>query len=216
MTVSSPSNSPANTTPVVRTVLRQATHEHHNQLNRHSMLAGLTQPDYTINEYQKLLCAYVGLYQALEQLILSFLSDNETQFDYRPRLKSAWLLQDLAYFHIEPDSFSHASQALNIKNRGDLIGILYVIEGSTLGGQLISKHLAKNLGITPETGGRFFGGYGENTATFWTDFLHFAANLDGNESECMAAKNSACQTFQLFLQTLDDFSAYTAQLHQVK
>ena len=207
MTVSSPPDSPTIKRPEVRTVLRQATHEHHSQLNRHPMLAGLTQPDYAISDYQKLLCAYSILYQALEKQIMSFLGANVANFDYQPRLKLPWLRQDLAYFQIVSETPSHALTPANIKNLGELIGMLYVIEGSTLGGQLISKHLANNLGLTAETGGRFFCGYAEKTTAFWTDFLDFAANLDGNESECLAAKNSACQTFQLFLQTLDDFSA---------
>ena len=97
----------------------------------------------------------------------------------------------------------------DIKNQGDLVGMLYVIEGSTLGGQLISKHLTKNLGITPETGGRFFGGYGENTSVLWLDFLNFAAKIDHDDTQCLSAKNMACETFGLFLQTLDNFSAYT-------
>ena len=210
MTVSSPCYSPADTCPVARAELRQATHVHHNQLNRHPMLAGLTHADYAISDYQKLLCAYSGLYQGLEQHIMNFLCTHETQFDYRPRLKSAWLSQDLAYFQIAPATPNRAIAYPNIKELGDLVGILYVLEGSTLGGQLISKHLAKNLDLTSKTGGRFFAGYAENTATFWTDFLLFAAQLDGNDAACLAAKNSARQTFELFLQTLDGFLAATA------
>jgi heme oxygenase len=38
------------------------------------------------------------------------------------------------------------------------LGALYVIEGSGLGGRVIARHLAENLGLTPDTGGRFYGG----------------------------------------------------------
>jgi len=74
MTASSPPNSPAKKSSVVRTLLRQATHEHHNQLNRHPMLADLIQPEYPLQEYLKLLYAYFGLYEALEKQIMNFLS----------------------------------------------------------------------------------------------------------------------------------------------
>jgi len=114
----------------------------------------------------------------------------------------------MTYFQIAPHLPSRNTVASpDIKNPGDLVGTLYVVEGSTLGGQLIAKHLAKNLGITPETGGRFFGGYGENTVNFWTDFLDFAADIDQDDALCLSAKNMACETFRLFLQTLDNFSA---------
>jgi heme oxygenase len=98
---------------------------------------------------------------------------------------------------------------MNIINIGELIGMLYVIEGSTLGGQLISKHLVNYQGITSETGGCFFGGYGENTTALWTDFIRFSADIDGDDAQCQAAKNSACQTFRYFTHILDDFSTLT-------
>ena len=211
MTVSSPPNSPLNKNSGARTLLRQATHEHHNQLNRHPLLIGVTQPEYLLQDYLKLLNAYFGLYQAVEKKIMDFLAVNTVNFDYQPRLKSPWLQQDLTFFQFRSKLPSqNAVLAPDIKNLGDLVGMLYVIEGSTLGGQLISKHLTTNLGITPKTGGRFFGGYGENTAHFWADFLQFAANIDDDAKQCLSAKNMACETFCLFLRTLDEFSLETA------
>ena len=208
MADSSSPNSPANNRSVVRTILLQATHEHHKQLNRHPMLAGLIQPECPLQEYLQLLYAYFGLYEALEKQILNFLSTNAADFDYQPRLKLPWLLQDMTYFQIAPHLPSRTTIVSPvIKNLGDLVGMLYVIEGSTLGGQLISKHLTKKHGITPETGGRFFGGYGENTSALWLDFLNFSASLNDDDAQCLSAKNMACETFRVFLQTLDNYSA---------
>ena len=49
-------------------------------------------------------------------------------------------------------------------------GCLYVLEGSTLGSQFISRHVQKILGVTPEGGGRYFHGYGERTGEMWREF----------------------------------------------
>jgi EAL domain-containing protein (putative c-di-GMP-specific phosphodiesterase class I)/heme oxygenase len=38
------------------------------------------------------------------------------------------------------------------------LGALYVIEGSNLGGRIIGRHVAKNLGVAPGTGGSFYCG----------------------------------------------------------
>ncbi|GHF47930.1 heme oxygenase [Deinococcus metalli] len=48
-------------------------------------------------------------------------------------------------------------------------GALYVLEGATLGGQLLRRHLAERLG-TPERGLRFFGSYGEHVGARWKAF----------------------------------------------
>jgi heme oxygenase len=45
-----------------------------------------------------------------------------------------------------------------------------VLEGATHGGQFISKHTLALLGVTPETAGRFFHGYGERTGAMWRTF----------------------------------------------
>jgi len=50
------------------------------------------------------------------------------------------------------------------------LGCMYVLEGSSLGGQVISRHLQAKLGITKDSGGRFFHGYGERTGEMWRAF----------------------------------------------
>jgi heme oxygenase len=46
---------------------------------------------------------------------------------------------------------------------------MYVLEGATLGGRVISRHLAAR-GIGPDTGGAFFAGYGNQTGEMWKSF----------------------------------------------
>ena len=49
-------------------------------------------------------------------------------------------------------------------------GSLYVMEGSTLGGQMISKALRREAEWTPETGLAYFNPYGRRTAAMWRGF----------------------------------------------
>jgi heme oxygenase len=51
-----------------------------------------------------------------------------------------------------------------------LLGYLYVMEGSTLGGQIITGMLLKQFQISPDEGARFFYGYGANTKYMWDTF----------------------------------------------
>ena len=194
----------------LRTSLRHATHYHHVQLNQHPLLTGLTKPDYPLANYRKLLVAYFHLYQALEDRINQFLSTQSCAFDYTARCKLPWLLKDITFFQEDPQAPSNVprrAMALpEIDNVSQLIGVLYAIEGSTLGGQLISRSMAEHHGLTPREGACFFNGYGERTSSLWQDFLCFSETIFGDDVQCQAAKVAACQTFQLFKQVLDDYA----------
>ena len=161
----------------LRTLLRDATHPHHVQLNRHLLLAGLIQPNYPLNHYHTLLGTYYQLYALLEERINLFLKCHPEAFVYDERCKLPWLINDLAFFQIDPLALPplspSATDFLTIETVGQLVGVLYVVEGSTLGGQMISQLLAKNLGFTRDTGSCFFTGYDENTQPFWQRLLLF-------------------------------------------
>ena len=72
-----------------------------------------------------------------------------------------------------------------------LLGAMYVMEGSTLGGQVISRQLAK-ADIPLRT---YFSGYGERTGPLWKAFCQLLtqAATPANEAEIV---QSASLTFQ--------------------
>lgn len=190
---------------VVRGLLREATERNHERLNRHALLAGLLQPDYSLADYRTLLQALLQIYHPLELALLSFLDTHPGVFDYRPRLKTPNLLQDLAFLQSRGPVMPATPCLPNVAGLGELVGILYVIEGSTLGGQLIAKSLEKHLGLNREQGARFFHGYGELTAAMWLDFIRFSDGIFGDEKLCRAAKLAADQTFNRFELVLDGY-----------
>lgn len=193
----------------VRKMLRVATHPHHLRLHRHPLLIGLTQRDLSLMDYRKLLLAYFHLYSALEGCINQFLKLNPGIFEYAERCKLPWLVNDLAFFQEDVPTLGHnmlpAPGFPEIDGVGRLVGVLYVIEGATLGGQKISHSLAEYHGLTGYEGACFFNGYGERTSSMWQDFMRFAENISSDVGECRAAVESACRTFQFFTQVLDAF-----------
>ena len=50
------------------------------------------------------------------------------------------------------------------------LGAMYVIEGSTLGGQLIGRHVERVLGLTAGQGNAYFRGHNERTGQLWKEF----------------------------------------------
>lgn len=54
----------------------------------------------------------------------------------------------------------------------EILGYLYVIEGATLGGQVIAEVLKKKLGLSSKHGARYFNGYCNKSAIMWIKFCH--------------------------------------------
>ena len=77
-----------------------------------------------------------------------------------------------------------------------------MIEGATLGGQIITRHLQANLELTPLTGAAFFDGYGARTGG---QRKAFCAMLRANAGESVRQDDiltSANQTFETLGQWL--------------
>jgi heme oxygenase len=75
------------------------------------------------------------------------------------------------------------------------VGSIYVLEGSTLGGQIISRALA-NANWSPTQGLASFNPYGDGTGRMWREFRTFAEQAgEGGDRQRMVA--GAQQTFIL-------------------
>jgi heme oxygenase len=193
--------------------LRARTRAAHERLNRHLLLADLMQPGYPLRSYWLVLSAYYHFYRGMEEHIESASDRLKCGFDYVPRRKHGWLHQDLVHsFHIDPeDAFWRPNRGflpIRIEDQAELVGALYSIEGATLGGQVISRHIqAGRLGVTAEHGGRFFNGYGEQTTTRWNEFLTFAEQACPDAAQREKAAHAALAVFAEVEAALDDYSA---------
>jgi heme oxygenase (biliverdin-IX-beta and delta-forming) len=81
--------------------------------------------------------------------------------------KTAHLRQDLGCFDVMTEDLPLCLNLPPLGSQAELLGCLYVLEGATLGGQMITRHVQSTLGITPDAGGSFFEGYGADTGKMW-------------------------------------------------
>ena len=191
----------------LRALLREATHDQHIRLHKHPLLATIMQPNYQLSDYHKLLLAYFELYQFVEARIQQYLNDHTVNFSYKERSKLPWLVNDLAFFHIKPIACNNLSLPVlnfpHITSLGQLVGILYVLEGSTLGASHMAQKLAEQHSLTSDTGSCFFSGYVDKTQPYWQQFIAFSDTLSGDIPQSQEALKAACQTFELFSAILD-------------
>lgn len=151
-------------------LLRQATKLPHHALDHHPVLAPLVRPDLTLVQYGNALEALHGVQVHAEACILAFLEHHPGLFDYQSRLKLGAIESDLA-------ALGRIPIRLNTKfpvpeTIGGLVGVLYTVEGSTQGGQVIARTLRElPLEDLPV---QFFTGYGDMSQQRWDEFLQFA------------------------------------------
>jgi heme oxygenase (biliverdin-IX-beta and delta-forming) len=94
------------------------------------------------------------------------------------------------------------SLAFELPTSGHGFGCLYVLEGSALGGRVISKHVQQQLGRGPATGGAYFHGLGRQTASHWSDFLTTLNKIPANSAMGADAEAGATATFLAFRQAI--------------
>ena len=150
----------------------------------------------SLDAYKTHLLKTWAFYRPLEA-DLAALDWSSIGIEFESRRKAALIEEDLRVLGLPYPPEQGIKSVLGRTNLDFAVGCLYVLEGATLGGQVISRHLAK-LGIGPENGGLFFNGYGARTGEMWKSFQVSAANYCDTESEIAEAVEGAKWTFEKF------------------
>jgi len=148
--------------------LRAETRVQHDAIEQ---VVDLTGAGLTRAGYRRRIEQFYGFYRPLEDRMLRAGHGIAPWLDFRERLKTPLLEEDLrALGDDAPGLLATCRELPGLDGPAELFGCLYVLEGSTMGGQLISRHIRQTLGVTPDAGGRFFNGYGTGTGPMWQQF----------------------------------------------
>jgi heme oxygenase len=175
--------------------LRKRTKEEHQQLDHY--LYPFIQQIRTTEDYSRLLKVFYGFFKPMQAQFDLYLS-NDVISQYEFRRKPEWLLQDLASIDEKIHLIPQCSVLPAIDNQASAFGSFYVLEGSSMGGQIIAKKIRENLGYKTDDAISFFKGYGENSGNMWKNFLGdlVAINETVEQKEKLIA--SAQETFKKF------------------
>jgi len=96
----------------------------------------------------------------------------------------------------DDDESSEVASSAAVANTGEALGALYVLEGATLGGRVILRHIAEPLGLSLDAGLAFFHGYGACTGQMWTAFGRSLQRWadDGGDQEAAVVGATNCFT----------------------
>lgn len=135
----------------------------------------------TRESYRSLLCRFYGFHHAWEQAAAP-VAGNRDFFDRR--CKTHLLIRDLQVLGMSQDEIINLPQCrslMPLPSSHAVLGSMYVIEGSTLGGAIISREVERHLGLKAETGCAYFRSYGRDIGIMWKSFG--AALLEASSPE---------------------------------
>ena len=147
--------------------LRAETAEAHKRLEALPVSAAITSPKVTNAEYVLYLNLMHDIIRDTERNVFHLISDIIPDIDSRRKLQ--WLENDLSALGI-----SMANTPTNLQKNFSIpfaLGVMYVVEGSSLGGRYILKNISSALGHDDDKGAQYFSGYGNTTGSLWKNFL---------------------------------------------
>jgi heme oxygenase (biliverdin-IX-beta and delta-forming) len=157
----------ATAAPSITALLRSRTQDAHSALE--AQLGVLDQPA-TIEFYTHLLLRFLGFHLVWEQDLQAFPA---LARELKTRSRIGHLRHDLAALGMAEAEISSVPLCVDVHrvttDEARALGSFYVLEGSTLGGQLITKHLS-GVRWLPAEGLSYFNPYGSRTGEMWRSF----------------------------------------------
>ncbi|WP_201836331.1 biliverdin-producing heme oxygenase [Microvirga zambiensis] len=146
--------------------------------------------------YRDLLSRFYGFHRAWESDAADVARDHSF---FRSRCKTQLLEKDLAALGLEPEEIEalpQCSPLMPLPAPEAVLGSMYVVEGSTLGGAIIAREVERKLGLTAETGCAYFRSYGRETAAMWKSFGAVLLEASSPEADDLIVA-SAQKTFDV-------------------
>jgi heme oxygenase (biliverdin-IX-beta and delta-forming) len=178
------------------TRIRRETRAAHLRLEQH---LGLPDSLRTIEDYRELLIGFYGIYRPLEGAIGRFAP--VLPFDYAKRRKIHRLEADLSWLGltgIEFKALPVCKHLPSIVSPATATGVQYVLEGATLGGQVLARQLSAKFNIAAGEGLSFFLGYGDQNGAMWAEFRQAITGFATDEERAATMIESARETFTAF------------------
>ncbi len=179
---------------------------------------GLFESELSIHRYVQVLQIFYGFYAPVESSLVRLMAAGP-RLGFPLRARAELIESDLVALGLSRHELAELPRCTNLPRLScaeDLAGCLYVLEGASLGGQVIAPRLGQLLGVAKGSGASFFVGDAEATSARWILVLAWLEELvrAGARSEEIVA--SACATFLAFAHWVEQQGASHRSLRGVK
>ena len=173
--------------------LRSETRPHHEAMERVAFSDKIMSGQLNLDEY-KLLIRNNYIMNSLIENAAAKMPElvNLPGLNFEGRKKSALLEKDLQVLGLDKNEIDGHTYKMSFNNLHEALGAYYVMEGSTLGGSVISRHLAKNENLQQVGEFNFYGCYGDMVGPNWKAFQQvLVSTVDTPEKEDQAVAGAA-------------------------
>ncbi len=157
----------------------------------------LLSPGFSKSDYVELLKKFYGIYSVVERE----LRKTKIAEHYSDRFKTPLLKQDLLALGLSESDIQKIPQIrinLPLENLNFFLGMLYVLEGSSLGALILTKHFHTRFDLNSLNGLAFFTGYAEKTLMMWKGWREFSEKFaDENHLSHEEIIKTAQDTFSI-------------------
>lgn len=148
----------------------------------------------TLTQYKQLITTNYIFHALLEKVVFDNLSENiKATLQIEQRRKLPALEADIQALQIAVPVYSNEISVPEIDTVDKALGALYVMEGATLGGNVIVKHLKQTPDFT-HLPFHYYGIYQEQTGPRWKSFVDCTNSSVINDNVCV---QSAVAAFDL-------------------
>jgi len=186
--------------PCLLTQLRQSTSILHQEVEQYAYSEAIQKRDLNLEQYKDLVRKNYFLHRSLEKQLTA-------HWAFRPHVssqqffiaRSSWLKQDLEVLQLQEELIDLLADKVNMKIPSVGLGVMYVLEGSMLGGNIIYKHLQQIPEIRQSDAFHFYRKSAKGIGARWRRFQGILAAEEGERAQ-RAIVEAACETFRYFIQ----------------
>lgn len=172
--------------------LKAETKPNHDETERITYSKEIMGGDLNLDQYRKIMIKTYIIHKAIEP---EFKDHPELakikELELGKRMKAHLLAKDLETINLNPEQLAVPENLPVMQTLEDVLGVMYVMEGSSLGGMYIYKALKRNqhLSFIPEF--YFYNCYGESTKKYWAEFQKVLLdNITSTEQEDRAIESA--------------------------
>ncbi|HZW10355.1 MAG TPA: biliverdin-producing heme oxygenase [Phycisphaerales bacterium] len=196
------------------TELRERTKDLHTRAERHPIQASLVKGGATRQAYAAYLGQLLHIHAALESELAARGASPALAPVEAGQFRAGHAAADLRELGLDAPE-EPVPPVVRFRDRVgsldplELLGMQYVLEGSTNGGRYIARAVGRGADLSPGAATRYLDPYGESQKERWAAFCAAAASLDIQAEEIESVVRGAEAMFQLIIDTFDAMVART-------
>lgn len=191
----------------ILTRLKEETAPYHVQTEQNPYASAITGGTITLERYRSYLEKFYGFVRPVESELAEHPAWAQYDFDFESTQKAGLLEKDLEHLGLSRQNVLELPICPDVPGTSTFaqaVGVMYVLEGSILGGQMIIRMLKPILSVTEDTNGHYFNSYGIHTRDKWKAFqgllMQVADSKEQEDQIVQAAKDTFTKLDKWFKQ----------------